>query len=191
MGVETRITGILVGFGIVLVLAGCEPVPSVHPLFSEHDVVFEPALVGTWVMRENGDTLTFHQSGDKAYEATYTEENVAVKFEVHLIQLGKFLFLDAYPLEQPERFDLIPAHSFYRIRLEVSHAMEGDVLQIAFLDDDWLRKRIEEGEVNIAHERLGTDILLTASTKDLQMFVLKYAEDKEAFPDPEEFRRHN
>ncbi len=69
--------------------------------------------------------------------------------------------------------------------------MEGDVLQIAFLDDDWLRKRIEEGEVNIAHERLGTDILLTASTKDLQMFVLKYAEDKEAFPDPEEFRRHN
>ena len=37
-------------------LAGCIPVPSVYPLYTDKDVVFEPSLLGVWT-DDSGITL--------------------------------------------------------------------------------------------------------------------------------------
>ena len=39
----------LMSFSALLVLTGC--VPSLQPLYTEEDLTFDPALLGTW---ENG-----------------------------------------------------------------------------------------------------------------------------------------
>jgi uncharacterized protein with PIN domain len=66
---------------------------------------------------------------------------------------------------------VIPAHSFMRVSLE------GHVLRLAFFDLDWLKKNIEQNKVTIKHERRDDTIVLTASTEELQKFVLEHVEE--------------
>jgi hypothetical protein len=62
---------------------------------------------------------------------------------------------------------------------------------------DWLGKLLEKNPKAIKHiivsEEAGTNdkkkIVLTAETPELQAFVLKYANNEDAFPDPTEFKR--
>jgi hypothetical protein len=172
---------------LVLWMTGCF-VLSVHPLYFENDLVFESGLVGTWGEKEHEKDLDelwiFKKSGNKSYRLIVKEKDVGEgMFEAHLLKLGEHLFLDLYP-EEPEtgsefyNMHVIPAHSFMRVSLE------GHVLRLAFFDLDWLKKNIEQGNVNIKHERREDMIVLTASTEELQEFVLKHVE--EAFKFEEE-----
>jgi hypothetical protein len=176
----------MVALGLVMLLAGC--VPSLHPLYTEEDLVYDPALVGTWTEEESEDTWTFRELGDEAYELIYTEKGVPARFEAHLVRVGEFLFLDTYPGEPDIKNDfylihLVPAHTFLRIEIETN------VLRYAMLDLDWLKRMISEKKAEIAHEEIEGGILLTAPPKELQAFLLKYAEDDKAFPDPQELHR--
>ena len=181
-----RAAKLMFTLGLVLLLTGC--VPSLHPLYTEEDLVYDPALVGTWTEEESEDTWTFRKIGDTAYDLIYTEEGVPARFEAHLVKVGEFLFLDTYPGEPDIKNDfylihIIPAHIFLRIEIE------GDVLRYAMLDLDWLKKMISEKKVDIGHEEMEGGILLTAPPKKLQAFLSKYAEDEKAFPDPRELHR--
>jgi hypothetical protein len=169
---------------LALVLSAC--VPSLNPLYNEQDLVFDPALVGRWAENDNAqDTWTFEKSGDKGYQAIYQEKGQTGEFDVHLVKLGEQLFLDFYPqdggIKEMDRndfyrFHFLPVHTFARVSLS------GSAVEMAFLDPDWLKKLLDREPKAIRHERRGEDgIVLTASTKDLQTFLLKYA--GEAFAD--------
>jgi hypothetical protein len=162
-------------------------VTSVHPLYTKKDLTFVPELVGSW---ENDDVWTFEQSGKNAYELTLKEqdnEKTGV-YETHLVKLGKYLFLDLYP-EESEMEDsvydihLVPTHSFWRVEIKK------DVLRLAIMDNEWLERMIDGNKVSIAHVRLEDRIVLTAPTQELQKFVLKYAEETDAFPELDELHR--
>ena len=177
---------LMAALGVVVLVAGC--VPSLHPLYTEEDLVYDPALVGTWTEEESEDTWTFRKLGDKGYDLIYTEGGVPARFEAHLVTVGEFLFLDTYPGEPDIKngfylIHLVPAHTFLRI------GIEGDVLRYAMLDLDWLKKMIAEEKVDIGHEEMEGGILLTAPPKELQEFLMKYAEDDKGFPDPKELHR--
>jgi hypothetical protein len=164
----------------LLILSGCF-VLSVHPLYFEDDLIFEQGLIGTWGEDEDKEDLSelwiFKKSGDKSYRLIMREEeNGEGVFEARLLKLGEHMFLDLYP-EEPEtghefyNMHVIPAHSFIRISLE------GHVLRLGFFDHDWLKKNLEQNKVNIKHERRDDTIVVTASTKELQEFVLKHVEE--------------
>ena len=181
-----RTIRLLVALGLAALMAGC--VPSLHPLFTEEDLVYDPALVGTWAEEEGEDIWTFRKSGENAYDLIYTEEGVPARFDAHLVRIGEFLFLDTYPGEPDIKngfylVHLVPAHTFLRIWIE------GDVLRYAMLNLDWLKKMIAEKKVEIGHEQVDGDVVLTASTKELQEFFLKYADDDKAFPDLKDLHR--
>jgi hypothetical protein len=104
------------------------------------------------------------------------EENGEGVFEARLLKLGEHMFLDLFP-EEPEtghefyNMHVIPAHSFIRVSLE------GHVLRLGFFDLEWLKKNLDQNKVKIKHERRGDTIVLTASTKELQNFVLEHIEE--------------
>ena len=52
---------------------------------------------------------------------------------------------------------------------------------MGLLDDEWLAKAIAQNKVQIQHEKLGEEVLLTAPTAELQKFAVRYAEDEKAF----------
>lgn len=174
-----------------VVAAGC--IPSLHPLYTDDDLIFEPALLGTWNNEEDHDLWTFEQTAGPGYLLTVTgsdeDPEDPMVFEAHLMELGSHRFLDVslHDLDGLDRFGphLVPAHSFYRL------AIEADALQMVALDEGWLRDKIEAGEITIKHEFVrapsrfgpGTEELfvLTASTEELQAFVTRHADDPEAF----------
>jgi hypothetical protein len=175
---------------IALLLSGCiTHLQSLHPLYTDKDLFFDPALVGTWFGDggEGEGSWTFEKFGDKDYSLVVKEEgDEQVEFRVSLVSLENRIFLDLFPedgVNDPYIPFYIPTHLFFRIWIE------GDVLRIAMLDIEWFMKSIEENEISIRHEVLEGFIVLTASTEELQGLVLKYADDEQAFPDPTELYR--
>lgn len=181
-----RSAKILILFGVAILLTGC--VPSLHPLFTDKDLVFDQVLVGTWVDEDGKNTWTFQKSGENVYELVYTENEEPAKFQAHLLKLGDFLFLDVFP-EEPGMKNglykglLISAHGFSRIWIE------GDSVRLAYLDPEWLKQMIDKKKVKIDHDFIDQGIILTAETNELQKFAVKYAEDAKAFSVKTELHR--
>jgi hypothetical protein len=189
--------------GFALLLAGCVPEPSLHPLITENDVVFDETLVGSWtVVQVNGEAvghdvakvivrLKFEKSAGNTYElVTFDEQGRPARYKFNLARLGGYLFFDAQP--DPPDDDpathylyLMPTHIFGRIWIE------GDVVRLAFLDDEWVEKMAKQGRLKIAHEKVEGDIVLTALTKDLQSFARKYAQDEDVFSMKVELKRQH
>jgi hypothetical protein len=163
-----------------LFVASC--VQSLHPLYSDDTLFFEPSLVGTWA-GDGGDMWIFLQKGKKSYELVYTEKGTPAKFDANLVKLGPYLFLDLFPTSVDftndlQQAHLLSTHTFLRLWLDE------DTLRLTMLEHDWLRRMIDEKRVAIKHERLKERIVLTASTPDLQKFMQTYGDNTEAFPKP-------
>src|ERR1041385_7372623 len=94
-GSQMRTAIIITIVSIALLIAGC--VRSLHPLYTDKDLVFEKDLIGTWAQKEgNKDTWIFQQSGENAYDLIHTQKGAPAKFEAHLVRLDKFLFFDLF-----------------------------------------------------------------------------------------------
>src|SRR5712691_11635222 len=83
---------------VMTFLAGCAPVDSLNPLYTDKDVVFDKALLGQWGSPKEG--LTFVKLRDNAYRMVITQkkddeaDQVSVVFEAHLVNLQGHRFLD-------------------------------------------------------------------------------------------------
>ena len=173
--------------GMLLWLAGCSP-PSLQPLFTEQDLVFEPRLTGTWADKDEKDTWAVKRSGEKSYDALCTEDGEPHWFKLHLVQLGAYLFLDLTPKEQLALKNgffashWLPTHTFFRVRID------GDRLQVAALEVDYLKALVTSKKTRVG-QMVGKEVMFTGATRELQDYVLKHAEIEKAFTGPEEYHR--
>ena len=164
-----------VAVGIAFLSLGC-PARSLFPLFTEKDLASLPNIVGTWANGE-GETFSFQKSRDKGYDVVSRDhDGTTDRYKVQLGKLGKFWFMDSYPGEKGHDHHMIAAHIISKISLD------GDSLRISSLESEWLKKVIDGGKLNIAHTKLDNDIILSASTEELQQLVLRFADDDGAFP---------
>ncbi len=182
-------------YAIAAVLGGCVPVMSLHQLYTDKDTMFTGKLVGTWSDDSNG-VWDFKPSPDakKAYLLTFTggeKPNEKGRFLAYLVQLQDHLFLDVSPaldvegliVEDKNKIDwlynmlfLVPAHTFIKV-----NSIEPQ-LKMQLTDDDEMKKLLDEDPNAVRHEKIeGDKFVLTASTPELQKFVLKYADDKRVF----------
>jgi hypothetical protein len=142
-------------------------------------------LLGEWGEEATAADFVFNfeRSGEKSYRLTFDDDGVSV-YHARVGRVGDSLFLDVEPDESHTEDllageawpQLLPFHTFYRVEVD------GGVLRFSFLDDDWLKEKIECGEITIPHEIVKDSILLTATTEELQELVLRYGKDEEAFP---------
>ncbi|MGB8227006.1 MAG: hypothetical protein WCE45_09135 [Sedimentisphaerales bacterium] len=169
-------------YTLVLILGGC--VPSLHPLFTENDLIFDNDLIGSWASTEPNETFEFRETKTKDYECIYIDKDgKSGKFIAGLGKLGNTMYLDIYPSE-PNMIEndfykshLLSTHSFMKIELSK------DSLKLCSMNPDGTDKLLKSKPNAVKHERLGDDnsgIVLTASTKELQKFILKYGNDKKA-----------
>ncbi len=181
---------------IFLFLGSC--IPSLFPLYFEKDLITNENLVGTWKEDGSLNTWAFYPDEDKkSYNLWFLEKDnnnvddgrpgILGIFETHLFKLGNNYFFDFYPGENNElekeintlmAFHLVPAHTFAKV--EISK----DTIKIFQFDIEHLEDLLENGKIRIRHVRPDKDIILTATTEELQEFFIKYAEDEEAYTDP-------
>jgi hypothetical protein len=179
---------------LAVLLGGCVPVMSLHPLFGEKDVVFNEKLLGTWVDDPNSPETTWDFKRADANENAYwlilsDEEGKKGLFVAHLVKLKDKLFLDVYPApweqQDPNKVEwvyntlfLIPAHTFIKV-----NSVEPQ-LKMQLTDDEKMAEFLKADPNAVKFDSLEDGpgkYLLTASTKELQAFVLKYADDSRVF----------
>lgn len=193
-----RIFKALLPIALVFFLIGCgesdSPVLSLQPLFTDQDVNFDPALVGTfWAQEDEATfTFTFKKSSGTGYDLVVAgkdkEDEISGAFDAHLVRLGGFWFLDFYPADMPVaddfyRFHFMKGHSIARIWIV------GDVVRLALLDSYWVKEGIDEKRLDIRHEIVDGDILLTDTTRAFQDLAYRSGNDPEAFPNIMELSR--
>jgi hypothetical protein len=184
-GIEMRYITTSIIVGLVLVVAAC--VPSLHPLYTDKDLSFEPALLGEWVEAkpDSKSTLTFSKLADKEYKLVSSEgPDKQSIFIAHLVKLGDKLFLDVKPdpASEPDCSGL-PWHMFFYV------SQIEPTLRMWDFNDKWLEKLLKKNPSLLRHEVVDGDLVLTASTKQLQSFLLRHVNTKGAFADPVDYAR--
>jgi hypothetical protein len=180
---------------VLLMLSGCW-VYSVEPLYEaklshpDPELAFESSITGAWLHtdKDNGCIWTLSVTAEQqVYDLTMTpastcQDEKITKYEGHLLKLGNHRFLDVAPNSGVVCDLCLPLHSFFLI------SQENDTLELMPLSEEWLRTAIAQQKVALAHladddrlREVSNDLILTASSKDLKAFVLKYADDKAAF----------
>jgi hypothetical protein len=161
-------------------LMGCEESPSVvslHPIYDERTVTFEPALVGAWSYKEKSDERwTFKKApDDNTYrlEVIETSKDKTMIFDAVLVRLGGSLFMDLCSENTGETG--APAHAILKLRLEETK------LELQEINNKWLAERAaSEG---LPYLKTHTKVVLTAPTLDVQYFLQHHGSDAGAFPE--------
>ncbi len=172
-----------------LLLSGCAP--SLHPVYTEKDLVFEPALVGTWSAGKPEDgAWAVEKKGENAYTVRFTGNGKTGACRGHLVRLGGMLVMDLFPEEKEyeglgdlAKVHTVPAHTVNRVWVE------GETVRYATLDGERLKALSDAGELALPHARVEGGILLTARPAEIQAFLVKHSGDPELFADPVVLKR--
>jgi hypothetical protein len=185
---------------ITFLFSGCV-VYSFYPLYTEKDLFPNDILTGEWYQSDDQELdrndveatwkFVHPNMGKKDNEVLDStsyflvvsdKDSLISKFNVHVIELGGYYFLDFYLDEFPPddnidlaAFHIIPVHTFAKL------TVKEDKMIINWFDQDWLSELIRENKIRIHHEESDDFVLLTAKPKELQKFVTKYVNSEEAF----------
>ncbi len=164
---------------LAILLAGCDDVVSLYPLYDDRTLVFEPALLGSWTEGDSGERWTFEQAGEKTYRLTVTDSKETTEITAHLVELGGLLFLDL--AEEEAGATGIQGHMFGLVRVE------RDSLRLGFLKSGWLAKKLKQEQALpfLAAPKGEGRMVMVAPTRELQYFILRHALDPEAFDSSE------
>ena len=188
MKIRTTFTVLVSAVFLTILMIGC--LPSVHPLYTDDDLIFREELLGTWLGPSTGfhrtdetETWKFEQDDEKTYALTHITESDTTHFLGHLVQLGDMYFLDlvledADQLSDFAQYHIFPVHTFSKVTFN-----EGQV-SLEMFNSNWIIDMIDENRIRIKHEKASDLILLTASTEELQKFILKYGDEKKSYSEP-------
>jgi hypothetical protein len=174
---------------MLLFATGCY-VQSIHPLYDDKTMTFDPALVGTWVADEDEEfVFTVSDTTRGMYTLVNDEGGASARFQAVLLELRRRVpgyLPDAPESENTFYMDhLIRVHNILRVEMDV------DTLWVSDFDAEWLQTMVDKKRVRLSHVPLDGAMLLTGSTAELQAFVQKYAKTPEAFSEPAKFIRTN
>jgi hypothetical protein len=157
----------------LFLLAGC--LPSLNPVYTEDNLVMDPAFVGVWTQPKNQAQWEFNARDMNSYTLVYTdEEGRQGRFIAHVADVQGVRFLDLYPdaMETANSpfygVHLTPIHTIYLVR------QVGPVARLASIDYAWLDKFLTEHPEALTHATFHGRKLITAPTEELQAFVIQY-----------------
>jgi len=175
---------------------------TLHPIFTEKELVVGNQLTGNWKNVQDGKISTYRkaskddlkqfsetlqQSNDRVYIAIIyngTDEPPS-KYYAFLVQLGNHFYLDYYPADTKERAatsaffkaHYIPMHGVYRVDFNPDGSF-----QLKQLDAGFLEKLIKNKQIRLQYEELNDGgYFITASTSELQQYLIKYSDTPEAY----------
>jgi hypothetical protein len=204
-----KVSVILAFAFLIIFLSGC--LTTLHPIFTEKDIVYDSKLIGTWKMLEEGEKgpsvitekgqaiitnlateATVELPGNisalkqKGYLISYVDnDGMAERYIAFLARIGKHLYFDYYPADKKgdRKLDeffgahFVKMHTSYRVEISKDGSFE-----LSQLDGSYVKSLIDEKKIRINHETDADDnAIITASTKELQQYLLKYGDETSAY----------
>ena len=116
------------------------------------------------------------------------QDTIRTRLFTNLTRIGGDIYLDFLPHKIEKGLfggNSISAHSFAKLRFE------DDNLSLQMFDGDFIESLIKNRRVSLRHEKIGdgSNIVLTASTKELRSFIEKYGKNPDLFDDPQLFAK--
>jgi hypothetical protein len=172
---------------LALLAGSC--IPSLFPLYTEEDLVIDDRLEGTWDGGENGIWIIkrleytpdkgffspdWSLPGDKkSYRLNVFEvsdgDTLEAEFILHILVLNGQHYLNYYPVDYELDHDFLAWHMIEA--------------------NNFSKELIDKNRIKISHIRYDNGILLTAHTRELQKFVIKYGNESEAVLEPDVLKR--
>jgi hypothetical protein len=184
---------ILIAAGLALTLVSGCVVTSVYPFYLEKDVVFEPALLGSWQKAGQPDEhWTFARDKANGYLVTCVSKDTTNVFQGHAFKLHgeKFLDLSTAQWKEDIQPEPVPSHLLVRI------GQIAPSLKMANLKYDWLGELVARSPEAIRNIVIKTGdrpedrrVVLTADTAELQRFVIKNLKTKGDWDDSMELQQ--
>ncbi len=171
---------------------------SIHPFFDATDAPGD--VTGRWLQEgKEAEGLDFVPAGENEWRVDIFEakdggeEQESSGGVVRFGRLSGALYWDMTAEKSASTGDLakellLELHSVARVRLN------GDTMELAFLDPEWMSEALAHGRVDLAHFRESEDdddhsMILTAPTNELEAFLQTYGDVPEAFSEPEVYHR--
>jgi hypothetical protein len=187
---------------LVLLLGLSSCLSTIHPIFTEKDLLFDAKLIGKWTEgKPAGETVeitratlqdltelpTLRKLEGKVYKAIYKDAQGATEaaYFGFLLKLGKNFYMDFYPAETPAtmsydefyRGHYVKMHTAYRINFT-----SGNSFELKQLDESFLKNLIKDKKIRISHEITDDEsFVVTAPTEELQQYIIKYGDTPEAY----------
>lgn len=189
---------------LLLFLSGC--LETLYPIFHKKDAIFNEKLLGYWKCLDKAKNISFmefkkipenrkpelspgiREISDKGYLVSSIDsmKQITNQYFVFLAKIGKYYYLDYYDAEMPSQRNInkvfknhyIKVHSSYRCDFK-----DNDHFEMKRFDKGFLDKLISDNKINIRHEVVDGENLITASTDDLQKFIITYSDNAAAFGD--------
>lgn len=190
---KTLVNGCLrLALASLLLLSGCI-VTSVYPFYTEESLRPEPKLLGLWRdAKEPDQTWEFAQAGQLAWTVTYCNGDSTNVMSGHVFVLKGEELLDVMgSVDLDEQCPpAIPSHTVFRLSIT-----EGKVRLIP-MSHEWLVKETSKHRNHTPHLVVARNdkgeaerIVLTGTTRQLQKFLGKHLQNKEAWEDAIELKR--
>ena len=194
---------IILGFTFLLIfLSSC--LTTLHPIFTEKDLAYDPKLIGTWNIEREGNkervtisNLATENSVElpgnishikqKGYLISYEHEHSEnpERYIAFLARIGKYLYLDYYPAYKKEDQKIDEIFGAHYVKMHTSYRVEilnDGSFELSQLDGSYVNNLIDQKKIRINHETGADDnIVITASTSELQQYLIKYSDEPEAY----------
>ena len=194
---------IIFGFAFLIIfLSGC--LTTLHPIFTEKDLAYDPKLIGTWNIEREGNkerviisNLATENSvelpgnisdiKEKGYLISYQHEDSRnpERYIAFLARIGKYLYFDYYPAYKKEDQKIDEFYEAHFVKMHTSYRVEilnGGNFELSQLDGSYVKSLIDQKKIRISHETAADgNIVITASTSELQQYLIKYGDEPEAY----------
>ena len=158
---------------LLLLMVGC--IPSLHAVYTDRDLVFVPEIVGFWKQKKSPATWDFSKRNETSYQLRYTDQSGrSGRFIAHVCRVDDAMFLDLYPEKEDVdasafyKFHLLPIHTVYLVK------QTSPTLELVSIDLKWFKDYLNEHPEALAHSTVNGQKLVTASSKELQQFLLEH-----------------
>jgi len=186
---------------VCLLFQGC--IPSLHPLYTKDKLVMKESVMGVWKTQvdstadKNSKSIMYNSewhfmphNGESYTLIYYDSEGMPGVFEAHLLRLNEEYFFNFQPIESHEgidrqKFNEFEALHYYPANTFAKVTFEGEGMSISMLNGSFVERLLENNRIRIKHEKVKDHYILTASSDELQKFVLKYSDTEDAFSDAE------
>ena len=168
------------------------PIVTVEPLPGSKLVkdISKGMLQSNKVFAFTGDAAKDSILFANGYVVSYEENGVLYSYIGALMKSGNNMFMDLYPLimHDPKvqedaatpfdyNYDYLPGFTMAKVSVSANE------MTLVFVDGDFIKDQLKAGNIKLKHESDETfgSFIITASSKELQLFVEKYGNDERIF----------
>ena len=187
---------------LVIFLSSC--LRTLHPIFTSKDIVYEPKLIGTWKTENQGTkglviitNLAVDNSIElpekistlrqKGYLISYQDEDgkATKEYIAFLARIGEHLYFDYFPADKKDNKTIDEFFASHFVKMHTSYRVDiskDGRFELSQLDESYVTKLIDEKKIRISHEKdVKGNIVITASTDELQQYIIKYGDEPGAY----------